>query len=35
LGIEIDEAFLARLAGRAEPLITQTAWDPDGSVADW
>jgi len=32
---DIDEAFLARLAGRAEPLITETAWDPDGSVADW
>lgn len=34
LGLEIDEAFLARLAGRAEPLITETAWDPDGSIAD-
>jgi galactonate dehydratase len=35
LGLEIDEAFLSRLAGRAEPLITETAWDPDGSIADW
>jgi galactonate dehydratase len=35
LGLEIDEAFLERLAGRAEPLITETAWDPDGSIADW
>ena len=35
LGLEIDEAFLSRLAGRSEPLITETAWDPDGSVADW
>ena len=35
LGIEVDEAFLARLSGRAEPLITETARDPDGSIADW
>ncbi len=35
LGIDIDEAFLTRLAGRTEPLITETAWDPDGSIADW
>ena len=35
LGIEIDEAFLCRLSGRAEPLITETAWDPDGSIANW
>lgn len=35
LGLEVDEAFLARLAGRSEPLITESAFDPDGSVADW
>ena len=35
LGLEIDETFLARLSGRSEPLITETARDPDGSIADW
>lgn len=35
LGFEIDENFLTRIAGRAEPLITEVALDPDGSIADW
>jgi galactonate dehydratase len=35
LGIEIDEDFLVRVAGRSEPLITEVAFDPDGSIADW
>jgi galactonate dehydratase len=35
LGLEIDEAFLQKLSGRNEPLLTQTAVDADGSVVDW
>ena len=35
LGLDVDEAFLSRLSGRSEPLITDTANDPDGSIADW
>lgn len=35
LGVEVDEGFLGRLSGRSEPLLTEAAMDPDGSIADW
>jgi galactonate dehydratase len=35
LGVEVDEAFLSRLAGRSEPLLTEAAVDPDGTIVDW
>lgn len=35
LGVEVDEPFLAKLAGRSEPLLTAAAVDPDGSIVDW
>lgn len=35
LGIEVDEAFAARLPYREEPLLTADATMADGTVVDW
>jgi galactonate dehydratase len=35
LGITVDENFAARMQGRHEPLLTNSAVDPDGSLVDW
>jgi galactonate dehydratase len=35
LGLMVDEEFVAKLAGRNEPLLTETAYDPDGAIVDW
>jgi L-alanine-DL-glutamate epimerase-like enolase superfamily enzyme len=35
LGVEVDEAFARRFPYREEPLLTEDALMPDGTVVDW